>query len=524
MHKSRIFVSFSHKDKDFVQRLFDRLRAQPVELWDYSREGQEIPGGHNVLRYLQERVERCDVFLPIVSPNSFTSNYARHEVMHAMKHHRAGRIRLIPLVSAHCPQDQQWPDPYEKLKGILSYQIEMVTSTAEGRIHGRMSLEEILRRLCHILDVEYSPLPLEDPRLPFMDKFDEELEQAKTMGHHFPDETRQIDIFGRLAKARNEVAEAIRVGGYGEALTAINYFIAICEYEVPEHSFFYPYIVKGICLVSSGQLLSALDVLLPMLQDHRCDENLFGLLGYIKQQQGAHREALEFYRLSMDKAPDDPAAKHGLILSAIYSGTKVDIDAWFRKIESTPITQPQDRRKVQALKAFAYATAGRLPEATRVYEEMLEEGLIDVNLLINYSHCLCDEGQTEHALALLAQYQGDYGLDDNYLHHLGTLYFRVGKLRHAHQCFECLITNYPRRRQYTIDAARVQWESGDRQSAKILARSILDRSQFGLPVSANDFFCDGFANWLLGNRERANYDFERSGLSSKNHYRHLIHE
>ena len=78
-----------------------------------------------------------------------------------------------------------------------------------------------------------------------------------------------------------------------------------------------------------------------------------------------------------------------------------------------------------------------------------------------------------------------------------------------HQCIPQVIT---------------QWDSGDRQSAKKLARSVLDRSQFGLPVSANDFFCDGFANWLLGNRERANYDFERSGLSSENHYRHLIQE
>jgi len=106
--------------------------------------------------------------------------------------------------------------------------------------------------------------------------------------------------------------------------------------------------------------------------------------------------------------------------------------------------------------------------------------------------------------------------------HLGTLYFREGNLQKARQRFERLLVDFPRRRQYMIDAAQVRWATGDYDGAKALAQLILDRTYFGLPVSSNDFFCDGFAQWLLGHYERADYDFERSGLASETHYRHII--
>jgi len=210
MNRPRVFVSFSHKDNEFVQRLFDRLRAQPLELWDYSREGDEIPGGCNVHHYLEERIERCDVFLAVVSPNSFASDYAKHEVTHALRQSRSGLLRIIPLVLTPYPQMPQWPGPYDELKKILGYLVRPGASNSEERAEVRMSLEETLRRLCRVLTLEYSPLPVEDPRLPFMDKFDQELKDAQTKGKHFRNESRQIDIFGRLARARTEVTEAIQ--------------------------------------------------------------------------------------------------------------------------------------------------------------------------------------------------------------------------------------------------------------------------------------------------------------------------
>ena len=519
MNKPRVFVSFSHKDSDFIQRLFDRLRAQPLELWDYSQESQEIPGGSNVLRSLQKRIDNCDVFLPVVSPHSFESGYARMEVEHALDRARTEELRLIPLVLIPCPKD--WPAPYEDLQAIESYHIQTAASGPEEWKELRRSVEEALRRLCRVLRIAYRPLPIEDPRLPFLLKFDQELKEAQKQGNSFQHEKHQIDIFGRLGAARTETGDALRIGYYSEALKAINYFIAICEYEIPKHSFYYSYIVKGICLVSSGQFLPALDLLRPMLQHAGCDENLFGLLGYIKQQQGAYHEALDFYRQSVDRDPRDPAAHHGLLLSAMCSDTPLDIDACLRRIETGNIALPQDRYKVRSLKAYVYAQAGRTSEAIHVYEEMLMDGNVDAGLLVNMAHCLRDAGETQRALTLLQRYQGQFELDDIFLHHLGSLYFQMGELQQARQCLERLIIDFPRQRQYMIDTAQVRWENGDRAGARELAARILDRTQFGLPVSANDFFCDGFAHWLLGNPALADYDFARSGLPSENHYRHL---
>ncbi|MHB8765899.1 MAG: toll/interleukin-1 receptor domain-containing protein, partial [Deferrisomatales bacterium] len=84
MARPKIFVSFSSRDLPFVQRLFARLGAQEVELWDYSQEGQEIPLGEDLEEYLRRRVENVEVFVPVVTPNSFGSRYTRAEVRHAL--------------------------------------------------------------------------------------------------------------------------------------------------------------------------------------------------------------------------------------------------------------------------------------------------------------------------------------------------------------------------------------------------------------------------------------------------------
>lgn len=537
MPKLKVFVSFSTQDEGFVQRLFFRLKAQPVELWDYSREGHEIPGGAEVMGYLQERIALSDVFIPILSANSLKSNYIKGEVRYALGLARNSKLRIIPIMLAHFPLESALTEPYLTLAQFRFYKVKTALASVEERVEARSSLEETVRRLCYDLGIEYAPLPIEDPRLPFMDKFEKEMvaaEECATPEARTQDEDtklflrpeRQRAIFQRLSDARNEVAAALNEGSYGLALTRINFFIATCEYELPKVRFYYPYVVKAICLICGGHLLQATDVLLALMKHPESDENVYAALGCIKHQQGAFREALECYREAGKKDPSDPAAKYGMLLNALLSNSAIEVDRLLHEIEHSEIHVPEDRVKVESLKAYAFTATGRIRRAIDVYEMLIGDGHRSASILVNFAAALCDprSSQPEHALDLLERFEKEFEDDADYLHRLASLSFQLNQMEKAMNRFQRLVALHPNRRQYRIDAAQVFYARGDRTGARQMVLPVLDRNVFGLPTTPNDYFCDGFENWILGRRDRADYDFERSGQPPGAHYRFLLPE
>lgn len=507
MSRPRVFVSFSSRDRDLVRRLFARLEAQPVDLWNYADEAQEIPGGAEIADYLTERIDRSDYFLPLVSPNSFESNYARQEVHHALAPPASAGPRIVPLVLPECPMDRPWPEPYRTLESRRYRMVDFSSIAA---------LEETVVALCKDMHVRYLPLLSTDPRLPFMDRFVAEVEGTCPRRNE-----RDIAVYTRLMAVLSEFQEAFEAGDFPRALARISYFVLSCEYEFVQERFYYPYVVKAVCEIACGQLLNA-TATLEALKDHpHLDENVFGALGYIQQQHGMYREALACYREAVRRAPADPAAKAGEVMNAILCGEPIDIDQAFRDIERGPILVDEDRVKVRALKAFALARAGRLSDAEAEFAALVREGHADASVLANFADVLVNQGRQRQARDLLQRFHKDFD-DDNLLHHLASLSFQIGDTRDALRYFADLVKRCPNVRQYRIDAAQAYWHAGDRGQAKKLCAPLLDPSEFPLPRTADDFFRDGFANYFLGDRDRADYDFERSGMDPKKHYRHLV--
>lgn len=222
MARPSVFVSFSSRDRESVRRIFARLEAQEVNLWNYADEAQEIPGGEEISAYLKERVERADFFLPLISANCFESNYARQEVRHALTCRAERRPRVVPIVLSSCPPHGTWPAPYDALAGVRSRVVN---------VSDRADLEETIAALCADMDVRYLPLPATDPRLPFMDRFVAEVE-----GKLPRREERDIAVYRRLMGVLNDFQQAFESGGFQHALSRIVYFLGMCEYESPRTS------------------------------------------------------------------------------------------------------------------------------------------------------------------------------------------------------------------------------------------------------------------------------------------------
>jgi hypothetical protein len=86
-----VFLSYSRKDKAFVQTLHDALRAQEREIWV---NWQAIPLTADWWQEIERGIEGTNTFVFVISPDSVASDVCRKEIDHAVKHNK----RLVPIV------------------------------------------------------------------------------------------------------------------------------------------------------------------------------------------------------------------------------------------------------------------------------------------------------------------------------------------------------------------------------------------------------------------------------------------
>ncbi|KAM3098623.1 CHAT domain-containing protein [Phormidesmis sp. 146-12] len=86
-----VFLSYSRKDKAFVQTLHDSLRAQQREIWV---DWQAIPLTADWWQEIERGIEGTNTFVFVISPDSVVSDVCRQEIDHAVKHNK----RLVPIV------------------------------------------------------------------------------------------------------------------------------------------------------------------------------------------------------------------------------------------------------------------------------------------------------------------------------------------------------------------------------------------------------------------------------------------
>lgn len=90
-----IFISYSHKDKDYAHKLHDKLQNEGFEVWIDDR----IDYGTEWPKVVQEQLDGCDVFIVVVTENSFKSKWVQNEVARADRKGKA----FLPLLRSGDP-------------------------------------------------------------------------------------------------------------------------------------------------------------------------------------------------------------------------------------------------------------------------------------------------------------------------------------------------------------------------------------------------------------------------------------
>jgi len=85
-----IFVSYSHKDKDYVHRLADALQSEGFEVWIDDR----IDYGTRWTRVIEDAVDSCDVFILVASENSHKSEWVQNELLRAQRKEK----KIFPIL------------------------------------------------------------------------------------------------------------------------------------------------------------------------------------------------------------------------------------------------------------------------------------------------------------------------------------------------------------------------------------------------------------------------------------------
>lgn len=88
---SDVFISYSRKDGEFVQRLNNALVSKNQSVWV---DWQNIPRGEDWWQEITSGIENADTFLCVISEHWLTSEICLKELQHARQHHK----RIFPLI------------------------------------------------------------------------------------------------------------------------------------------------------------------------------------------------------------------------------------------------------------------------------------------------------------------------------------------------------------------------------------------------------------------------------------------
>ncbi|MEL6384071.1 MAG: TIR domain-containing protein, partial [Cyanobacteria bacterium J06626_18] len=89
--QANVFISYSRRNKEFVQKLHAALESTGREIWV---DWENIPVAVDWWQEIQVGIELADTFVFVLSPDSVASKVCRQEIKEAVRHNK----RLVPIV------------------------------------------------------------------------------------------------------------------------------------------------------------------------------------------------------------------------------------------------------------------------------------------------------------------------------------------------------------------------------------------------------------------------------------------
>jgi tetratricopeptide (TPR) repeat protein len=506
--RPRTFVSFCSEDHDFVRRLIARLETLGFAPWVYQAEGRAIPPGADIRTSLTAEVRASNVFMPVITERAFGSRWVPRELELMLELVAADEtLVLAPILSSAMRPSASagWPDPFPRVVERSCFIVDFASIE---------SVEDALFRVCEACGVSYDPLLPEDERLPFMRNFVSEVRDRVPRRAAYG-----VGIYQRLMGLIAAFTDAHARSDAKRMHEVATYFVQMCGYEFPGVQFYYPEVLVGYCRLRLGMDDEAEPLFLRLLEFESAEESTFLALGIIAFRRGDFASAESWFEKAVALDPGDPGSRSWLAMARSMAGKPIDLDADLIVEDDSPA-----RFKIALCRAVALANSNRVRESIAALRGIVRD-----------ARCDADTDTSNTALLYLARYLTQltrFGEAIEVLHEgarserserllseLAAVYSDCGKLEQAARQYDDLISLFPSTRIHRVSAAQVARALGREDRVRRLCVQALDPTICGDPASREDFYLSGFANWLLGRKERAEYDFERSLYPAEQHYR-----
>lgn len=93
--KAKVFISYSHKDKVFAEKLIEDLESRDIIIWYDDR---NIDIGDVISEAISSGIEKSYCYLMIVSPSSLDSKWVKFELDEAYQQHINKGKKVLPVV------------------------------------------------------------------------------------------------------------------------------------------------------------------------------------------------------------------------------------------------------------------------------------------------------------------------------------------------------------------------------------------------------------------------------------------
>lgn len=513
----RVFLSFAREGSSVVPRLIAHLEKQAWGVWIYDRPSEAVPMTQTLMAHLKAELENSDLCVVFVSEAAFANSHTQEEVRLALASHAKGQLRIAVFVDAALvakyPEARSWPEPYALLARFRYVPVEPC---------GIASVGAAVNELCTSLGRKYVPLLAENGRVLLLTRFYEEMDQS--VERRTP---RENDVFTYLVRLLESIHQAFDDGDEARATQMLQLCLLFAEKEYPDKRFEYWRILDAIHRSRAGHAPEALDSLLKMRQQPHSEAlRKSGLLpaaiGHCYYALSNYEAALEHYALALKCHDADVSTASNMLLCRLRLGQKVSLPAEFGPLD-TAKHYPNDNLTVLLTKAIAYRLNEQSGEAQELLERLLESNprFPPVSeVLEEYFRVLGKQGQWHKACARFAELPAKVRNEPCVMRALAKIYRECDMITEAQSLWHTLLNSNGLDAGSLFDVIVGLWNTGDRKGA--LNAATLFMQQHPFPGDPFAYYVSGVAQWLFGNRDRAEYDLARSG--KQRHYRTLLRD
>ena len=240
-------------------------------------------------------------------------------------------------------------------------------------------------------------------------------------------------------------------------------------------------------------------------------------MGYLHLHRKEHVEAREYFKAALAKCEEEGLLGRFYFLRPLIEHGEVITDEQRRLIlETDPSLWPDDGLcgLINAGEILHFQS-GEYDKSVELFDAARRRGIHDTTSVV-YAHLSYrkqgEDVAAEKILASAIKESGtNFRIDASVLfYHLAEMALDAGDLAKTLQIYEKhLLRPQTIIRRFAVRHAQILRRLGDKKRMRMVCLRMLG-GQFPAPKTCEDFYYDGFAQHLLGNSERAQYDFERS--------------